>query len=116
MVATTSTQYFYIVENSTVLRNHQRQVDAASSSLPEGGGALVVAGVGMQMNSDGSPVITAESGLTGASGWRGAGVGGSGAGVGLSGATQQSSGGPPGVMGSGAVFYKHAHVATSVVS
>ena len=90
MVATTSTQYIYIVENSTVLLNQHNSEEGGDVTEGVGGGAV----------REGNPVVLITEGSSSS---------GSNSGV------VPPQGGRHDV-GSGAVFYKHAHVATSAVS
>lgn len=94
MVATTSTQHIYIVENSTVLVTH-----AANSSGQGGDSDGVNGGGGGVSGGGGVGTGDHESGMN------------SGAGTGAA-----SSGQLGGGLTGGAVYYKHSHVATSAVS
>jgi hypothetical protein len=110
MVATTSTQYIYIVENSTVLMNYHK-------STKKGGEG------GEGVNSDGSAMPAADTSTSTShitssnikyisSNNSGASANTS-ASVSVSAAVSTTSGSGS---GSGAVYYKHTHVATSAVS
>jgi hypothetical protein len=94
MVATTSTQYIYIVENSTVLQNYMNATSQSKNGHSNEEIAMVT-GIVVSGDNGGGPAVSS--------------------GENNSGSVSTSSVAQGGSMSVGAVYYKHLHVTTSAV-